>query len=157
MQPGCFRFPNYQTEPGTEMRKTEKGDRQYDVAESRVEEDRRPVYCDQPECLPRAGNLLLLMMGVMGRETMPKVQWASAAEETRDQACCFTTGRYMLNRVKWRVPTLPESLERMLIGWAEEKGMTQDIRGLQARGDPSMIAVPLLGRRLSDSDLSRTW
>ena len=44
--------------------------------------------------------LLLLMMGVVCRETMSETYWASATTKTKDQACRFTIGRYMLNRVK---------------------------------------------------------
>ena len=35
-------------------------------------------------------------------------------------AACFTIGRYMMNRVKWRLATLLEALQHMLIGWVEE-------------------------------------
>ncbi len=40
--------------------------------------------------------------------------------KTREQACGFTIGRYMLTRTKWRLRVLLEALSRMLTGWVEE-------------------------------------
>ena len=40
--------------------------------------------------------LLLLVMGLVCRGTMSEAHWASAATKTKDQACGFTIGRYML-------------------------------------------------------------
>ena len=64
--------------------------------------------------------LLLLLMGFVCRGTMSEAHWASAATKTRDQACGFTVGRYMLDRVKWRLRMLLDAFTRMLTGWVEE-------------------------------------
>ena len=64
--------------------------------------------------------LLLLMMGLVCRESMSEAHWASASTKTKDQGCGFTIGRYMLTRVKWRLATVLDALERMLTGWVEE-------------------------------------
>lgn len=63
--------------------------------------------------------LLLLVIGLVCRETMSEAHWASAATKTRDQACGFTIGRYMLDRAKWRLGALLEAFTRMLTGWVE--------------------------------------
>ena len=65
---------------------------------------------------------LLVVMGLVCRDTMSEAHWASAATTTRDQACGFTIGRYMLTRAKWRLAALPEALARMLTGCVEENG-----------------------------------
>ena len=64
--------------------------------------------------------LLLLMIGLVCRETMSEAHWASAGSKSREQACGFTIGRYMLTRAKWRLRGLLEALSRMLTGWVEE-------------------------------------
>ena len=64
--------------------------------------------------------LLLLMMGLICRETMSEAHWASATTRSNDQACGFTIGRFMLTRVKWRLRALLEAFARMLTEWVEE-------------------------------------
>ena len=64
--------------------------------------------------------LLLLLIGLVCRDTMSEAHWASAVTKTRDQACGFTIGRYMLDRAKWRLRVLLEAFSRMLTGWVEE-------------------------------------
>lgn len=64
--------------------------------------------------------VLLLVMGLVCRDTMSEAHWASATTKTNDQACGFTVGRYMLTRVKWRLAALLEAFARMLTGWVEE-------------------------------------
>jgi hypothetical protein len=55
--------------------------------------------------------LLLLVIGLVCRETMSEAHWASAVS--------FTIGRYMLTRAKWRLRALLEALSRMLTEWVE--------------------------------------
>jgi len=43
--------------------------------------------------------LLLLLIGLVCRDTMSEAHWASAATKSRDQACGFTIGRYMLTGI----------------------------------------------------------
>jgi hypothetical protein len=64
--------------------------------------------------------LLLLLIGLVCRDTMSEAHWASAATKTQDQACGFTVGRYMLDREKWRLKALFEAFARILTGWVEE-------------------------------------
>ncbi|MHC4252875.1 MAG: hypothetical protein ACYS9X_27470, partial [Planctomycetota bacterium] len=64
--------------------------------------------------------LLLLVMGLVCRGTMSEAHWASATTKTKEQACGFTIGRYMLTRVKWRLAAALGALERMLTGWVQE-------------------------------------
>ena len=64
--------------------------------------------------------LLLLVIGLVCRDTMSEAHWASASTKTRDQACGFTVGRYMLDREKWRLKALLEAFARMLTEWVEE-------------------------------------
>ena len=64
--------------------------------------------------------LLLLLIGLVCRDTMSEAHWASASTKTRDQACGFTIGRYMLDREKWRLKALLEAFARMLTSWVEE-------------------------------------
>ena len=64
--------------------------------------------------------LLLLVIGLVCRDTMSGAHWASTATKTRDQACGFTVGRYMLDREKWRLKALLEAFARILTGWVEE-------------------------------------
>ena len=64
--------------------------------------------------------LLLLLIGLVCRDTMSEAHWASAATKTRDQACGFTIGRYMLTREKWCLKALLEAFARMLTEWVEE-------------------------------------
>lgn len=64
--------------------------------------------------------LLLLMMGLMRRDTMSEAHWASAATKSNAQACGFTVGRYMLTRRKWRLAAVLGAFELMLTGWVEE-------------------------------------
>jgi hypothetical protein len=51
---------------------------------------------------------------------MSEAHWASATTKTKEQACGFTIGRYMLTRVKWRLAAVLDAFERMLTGWIEE-------------------------------------
>ena len=64
--------------------------------------------------------LLLLVIGLVSRETMSEAHWASAVTKTRDQACGFTIGRHMRTRAKWCLRALLEALARMLTEWVEE-------------------------------------
>ncbi|MHC5058862.1 MAG: transposase family protein [Planctomycetota bacterium] len=64
--------------------------------------------------------LLLLVMGLICRDTMSEAHWASATTKSNDRACGFTIGRHMLTRVKWRLAPVLEALERMLTQWVEE-------------------------------------
>ena len=64
--------------------------------------------------------LLVLLMGLMCRDTMSEAHWASATTKSNDQACGFTVGRYMLTRRKWRLAALLDAFARMLTGWVEE-------------------------------------
>ena len=64
--------------------------------------------------------LLLLVIGLVCRDTMSEAHWASASTKTRDQACGFTIGRYMLTREKWCLKALLEAFARMLTKWVEE-------------------------------------
>lgn len=64
--------------------------------------------------------LLLLVIGLVCRDTMSEAHWASAATKTQDQACGFTIGRYMLTRQKWCLKALLEALAQMLTEWVEE-------------------------------------
>ena len=64
--------------------------------------------------------LLLLLIGLVCRDTMSEAHWASAATKTRDQACGFTIGRQMQNRAKWRLKTLLAAFARMLTEWVKE-------------------------------------
>ncbi len=64
--------------------------------------------------------VLLLLIGLVCRDTMSEALWALAASKSRDQACGFTVGRYMLDRVKWRLKTLLAAFARMLTEWVEE-------------------------------------
>ena len=64
--------------------------------------------------------LLLLVIGLVCRDTMSEAHWASASTKTQDQACGFTVGRYMLDRGKWRLKALLSAFARMLTEWVEE-------------------------------------
>ena len=64
--------------------------------------------------------LLLLLIGLVCRDTMSEAHWASAVSKSQDQACGFTIGRYMQDRAKWRLTTLPAAFARMLTEWVEE-------------------------------------
>lgn len=64
--------------------------------------------------------LLLLVIGLVCRDTMSEKHWTSATTKSNDQACGFTIGRFMLTRVKWHLAAVLEALERMLVGWVEE-------------------------------------
>lgn len=64
--------------------------------------------------------LLLLLIGLVCRETMSEAHWASAVSKSRDQACGFTIGRYMQHRARWRLKPLLAAFARMLTGWVEE-------------------------------------
>ena len=64
--------------------------------------------------------VLLLLIGLVCRDTMSEAHWTSGASKSRDQMCGFTISRYMLHRAKWRLRDLLEAFARMLIGWVEE-------------------------------------
>ncbi len=64
--------------------------------------------------------LLLLVIGLVCRDTMSEAHWASASTKTQDQACGFTIGRHMQDRAKWRLKALLSAFARMLTGWVEE-------------------------------------
>ena len=64
--------------------------------------------------------LLLLLIGLVCRDTMSEAHWASAVSKSRDQACGFTIGRYMQDRARWRLKTLLAAFARMLTEWVEE-------------------------------------
>ncbi len=66
------------------------------------------------------GYLLLLVIGLVCRETMSEAHWASGVSKSRDQACGFTIGRYMLDRAKWRLRALLEAFSSMLIQCVKE-------------------------------------
>ena len=64
--------------------------------------------------------LLLLVIGLVCRDTMSEAHWASASTKTQDQACGFTLGRHMQGRAKWRLKALLSAFARMLTEWVEE-------------------------------------
>lgn len=64
--------------------------------------------------------LLLLVIGLVCRDTMPEAHWTSATTKSNDQACGFTIGRFMLTRMKWRLAAVLDALERMLTAWVVE-------------------------------------
>ena len=64
--------------------------------------------------------LLLLLIGLVCRDTMSEAHWASAASESQDQACGFTIGRRTQDRATWRLKTLLAAFARMLTEWVEE-------------------------------------
>lgn len=64
--------------------------------------------------------LLLLLIGLVCRDTMSEAHWASASTKTQDQACGFTIGRHMQYRAKWRLKALLSAFARMLTEWVEE-------------------------------------
>jgi hypothetical protein len=64
--------------------------------------------------------LLLLLIGLVCRDTMSEAHWGSATSKSRDQACGFTIGRYMLTRARWQLKALLTACARMLTGWVEE-------------------------------------
>ncbi len=64
--------------------------------------------------------LMLLVIGLVCRDTMPEAHWASASTKTHDQACGFTIGRDMRGRAKSRLKALLEAFARMLTEWVEE-------------------------------------
>ena len=62
---------------------------------------------------------LLLVIGLVCRDTMSEAHWASASTKTQDQACGFTIGRYMQGRAKWRLKALLSAFAQMLTEWVE--------------------------------------
>jgi hypothetical protein len=63
---------------------------------------------------------MLLLIGLVCRDTMSEAHWASAASKSQVQACGFTMGRYMQDRAKWRLRALLKAFSNMLTEWVGE-------------------------------------